>query len=60
MKCCVASSSETGNGFGSRSAEADFDRAFSESVALSFCLGELLRTIRRNWQKANEERERSR
>jgi|SoiMetStandDraft_2_1073263.scaffolds.fasta_scaffold15064_4 hypothetical protein len=52
MKCCVASSSETGNGFGSRSAEADFDRAFSESVALSFCLGELLRTIRRNCQKA--------
>ena len=52
MKCCVASSSETGDDCGSYSAEADFDRAFSESVALSFCLGELLRTIRRNWQKA--------
>ena len=52
MKCCVASSSETGDDFGSYSAEADFDRAFKESVALSFCLGELLRTIRRNWQKA--------
>ena len=52
MKCCVASSSETGDDFGSYGAVADFDRAFKESVALSFCLGELLRTIRRNRQKA--------
>jgi hypothetical protein len=43
MKCCVASSSETGDDFGSYSAEADFDRAFSDSVALSFCLGNYVR-----------------
>ena len=43
MKCCVASSSETGDDFGSYSAEANFDRAFSDSVALSFCLGNYVR-----------------
>ena len=60
MKCCVASSSETGDGFGSCSAEADFDRAFSESVALSFCLGELLRLSAETGRRPNEERKRSR